>query len=111
VEAVAAGLASFPGVLALGGGAVMNETTQLRLAGHTVVYLAVSAAEAAGRVGLNRDRPLLLGNVRARLKALLDERLPTYQKVATATVPTDGRPATEVATAVLEAIRARLPQS
>jgi shikimate kinase len=108
VEAVAAGLAGFPGVLALGGGAVMNATTQLRLAGHTVVYLAVSAAEAAGRVGLNRDRPLLLGNVRAQLKALLDERLPAYQKVATATVPTDGRPATEVATAVLEAIGQRV---
>jgi shikimate kinase len=95
-------------VLALGGGAVMNETTQLRLAGRTVVYLAVSAAEAAGRVGLNRDRPLLLGNVRAQLKALLDERLPAYQKVATATVPTDGRPAAEVATAVLEAIGPRV---
>ena len=111
VEAVAAGLAGFPGVLALGGGAVLNEATQHRLAGHTVVYLAVSAAEAAGRVGLNRDRPLLLGNVRAQLKALLDERLPAYQKVATATVPTDGRPAADVATAVLDAIRPRVPDA
>jgi shikimate kinase len=102
--AVAAALTSYGGVLALGGGAVLNEQTRARLAGHTVVYLSVGVADAAARVGLNRDRPLLLGNVRARLKALLDERVPTYQKVATAIVPTDGRPPGEVAAEVLEAI-------
>jgi shikimate kinase len=107
-ESVAAALGSYPGVLALGGGAVMNEATQARLAGHTVVYLSVGVAAAAARVGLNRDRPLLLGNVRSRLKALLEERVPTYEKVATAIVRTDGRSPDEVAADVLEAIRPRL---
>jgi shikimate kinase len=106
--AVAAALDTFGGVLALGGGAVMNGVTQARLAGHTVVYLSVGIADAAARVGLNRDRPLLLGNVRSRLKALLDERVPTYQKVATATVRTDGRSPDSVAGEVLEAIHACL---
>jgi shikimate kinase len=105
---VAAALDTFGGVLALGGGAVMNGVTQARLAGHTVVYLSVGIADAAARVGLNRDRPLLLGNVRSRLKALLDERVPTYQKVATATVRTDGRSPDAVAGEVLEAIHACL---
>lgn len=104
-QAVAAALAGYDGVLALGGGAVMNEGTQAELAGHTVVYLAVGVSDAAARVGLNRDRPLLLGNVRARLKALLDERAPTYAKVATVTVPTDGRGPDEVAADVLAAVR------
>jgi shikimate kinase len=35
--------------------------------------------------------------MRARIKALLDERLPIYQEVATFTVHTDGRSADEVA--------------
>jgi shikimate kinase len=39
----------------------------------------------------------VLGNVRARIKALLDERLPVYTEVAAFTVDTDGRSAEEVA--------------
>ena len=45
--------------------------------------------DAAARIGLNRDRPLLLGNPRAQLKAMLDERRPAYEQVAAATVATD----------------------
>jgi len=104
-EAVAAALDRHGGVLALGGGAVMTAVTQTRLAGHTVVFLSVSAAEAAARVGLNRDRPLLLGNVRAQLKALLEARLPTYRRLATAIVHTDGRTPDDVTDDVLAALR------
>ena len=49
------------------------------------------------RVGLGAARPLLLGNVRGRIKALLDERTPVYESVATLTVDTDGRDPEEVA--------------
>jgi shikimate kinase len=42
-------------------------------------------------VGLGVSRPLLLGNVRSRVKQLLDERTPVYESVATHTVDTDGR--------------------
>jgi len=103
-DAVAVALDTYDGVLALGGGAVMTAVTQTRLAGHTVVYLSVGAATAAARVGMNRDRPLLLGNVRARLKALLEARVPTYRRVATVIVDTEGRTPDEVADAVLGAI-------
>jgi shikimate kinase len=103
--AVAAALTGHDGVLALGGGAVLDEATRRRLAGHRVVFLDVGLSAAAARVGLNRDRPLLLGNPRAQLKRLMDERRPLYAEVATATVLTDGCSAAEVADAVEAALR------
>ena len=80
--AVAAALAGHDGVLALGGGAVLAAETRRLLAGHPVVFLAAGVPAAAARVGLNRDRPLLLGNPRQQLRALLDARLPLYREVA-----------------------------
>ena len=53
---------------------------------------------------MNRDRPLLLGNPRAQLRALLDERLPLYREVATAVVETDELTPDEVVAAVLAAV-------
>lgn len=96
-NAVAAALDSHDGVLALGGGAVMDPTTRERLEGHCVVFLRVGLSDAAQRVGLGVSRPLLLGNVRGRMKQLLDERAPVYEAVATHVVDTDGLSATDVA--------------
>ncbi|MGN6781689.1 MAG: shikimate kinase [Marmoricola sp.] len=96
-RAVAEALRSHDGVLALGGGAVMDAETRDALAGHDVVFLKVGLSDAADRVGLGVSRPLLLGNVRGRMKQLLDERSPVYQAVARWTVDTDGRGPAEVA--------------
>lgn len=96
-EAVARALAEHDGVLSLGGGAVLDEGTRALLADHTVVFLQVGLTDAVKRVGLGTSRPLLMGNVRARVKALLDERTPVYASVATHTVDTDGRTPDEVA--------------
>lgn len=96
-EAVRAALASHEGVLALGGGAIINEKTRAALAGQRVAYLDVDAAEAARRVGLNTARPLLLGNVRGQLAQLLQQRRPLYEAVATITVSTIGQEPAEVA--------------
>jgi len=95
--AVLTALDEHEGVLALGGGAVLDPGTRRRLQTETVALLDVGLAEAAKRVGLNRDRPLLLGNVRAQLGTLLAARAPLYAEVATITVPTDGRTPDEVA--------------
>jgi shikimate kinase len=103
-KAVAEALASHHGVLALGGGAVLDSMTREALAGHQVVFLAVGLSDAVKRVGLGSARPLLLGNVRARIKALLEERTPLYREVATITVDTDGRTAEDVAAEVREAV-------
>lgn len=103
-EAVVAALAEHDGVLALGGGAVLDPATRDALAGHPVVFLRVGLSDAAQRVGLGVSRPLLLGNVRGRIKQLIDERTPVYTAVAAHTVETDGRSAEEVATAVAAAL-------
>ncbi len=102
--AVAAALAEHRGVLALGGGAVLDPATRERLAGHRVVFLRVGLTDAVKRVGLGTSRPLLLGNVRSRIKALLDERTPIYESVASVAVETDGRTPDEVADAIEAAL-------
>ena len=104
--AVADALASHEGVLALGGGAVLDEGTRKALTGRTVVFLRVGLSDAVKRVGLGSGRPLLLGNVRARIKALLDERTPVYEAVATHVVDTDGRTPVEVAADVRRLLEA-----
>jgi shikimate kinase len=96
-EAVAAAVAGQHGVVSIGGGAVLDEGTRQLLAGQQVVYLETGFAEAAKRVGLGVPRPLLLGNPRAQLKALLEQRLPIYQQLAWITVSTDGREPGEIA--------------
>ena len=104
-KAVADALAAHDGVLALGGGAVLDPDTRHLLDGRTVVFLRVGLADAVKRVGLGTSRPLLLGNVRGRIKALLDERTPVYESVATVVVDTDGRTPSDVTQDVLEALR------
>jgi len=96
-ESTTAELLDAPGVLALGGGAVLSPATRATLAGRPVVWLQVTIAHAAGRVGLNEARPLLLGNVRGRLVKLLNERTPLYAEVARASVDTDGLTPDQVA--------------
>jgi shikimate kinase len=105
-DAVAQALTDHDGVLALGGGAVLSDETRALLAGHQVVFLRVGLADAAKRVGLGVSRPLLLGNVRGRMKQLIDERAPVYEAVAAHVVDTDGLSVDEVAAAVREAVDA-----
>jgi shikimate kinase len=110
--AVARCVAAHQGILGLGGGAVMDAGTRQLLAGQRVVYLRTGFAAAAHRVGLGTPRPLLAINPRARLRELLEQRLPVYEGLAWLTVPTDDRApdavADEIAAApaVREAARA-----
>ena len=104
--AVGSAVEDHDGVLALGGGAVLDAGTRDLLAGHRVVFLRVGMADAAKRVGLGVSRPLLLGNVRSRMKQLIDERTPVYESVATHVVDTDGLDAEQVADAVRRAVEA-----
>jgi shikimate kinase len=103
--AVTDALSEHRGTLVLGGGAVMDPLSEAALVGHTVVFLDVNIADAARRVGFNRDRPAGLGNPRAQWLKLMDNRRPVYARVATVTVPTDGRSPEQVADDVLEALR------
>lgn len=103
--AVAAALDEREGVLSLGGGAVLRPDTRARLTGTRVVWLRVTASDAASRVGMNTARPLLLGNVRATLSSLLEQRNPLYSEVATDVVDTSGRSLREVTEEVLRVVR------
>ena len=88
-EQVTAELLDRSGVLALGGGAVLSPRTRAALHGRRVVWLRIGLTAAVKRVGMDTARPLVLGNVRGRLLALLNERAPLYAEVATEVVDTD----------------------
>lgn len=102
-ETIAAGLAEHEGVYALGGGAVLSDTTRKRLDGYPVVFLSVGMPEGVRRTGMSVPRPVLAGlNPRATYKALLEARLPIYRTVATLEIDTDDRSPEEIVDVLLE---------
>ena len=94
-------LNSFNGVLSLGGGSVLDETTRQALAIAPVVWLKVSSGDASSRVGLGLSRPVLMGNVRSTLVKLLEERTPLYEEVADWEIDTSGKSIEEVVQEVI----------
>lgn len=79
------------GVLSLGGGAPLSDLAQsaIKSSEAPVIFLDVSLASAAPRVGFNRDRPLLLGNPRAQWQELMNARRPIYESLAHHCLVTD----------------------
>ncbi len=75
-------------VLSLGGGSVLTPSVAdaIRASGSEVIFLDVSLAVAAPRIGFNRDRPLLLNNPRQQWQRLMDARRPIYESLATKTL-------------------------
>ncbi|CAM3184715.1 shikimate kinase [Mycobacterium intermedium] len=107
-DVVRAALESHDGVLSLGGGAVTSPAVCEALAGHTVVYLEISAAEGVRRTGGSTVRPLLAGPDRdEKYRALMAARIPLYRRVATIRVDTTRRNPG----AVVRYIVSRLPTS
>ncbi|WP_278191427.1 MULTISPECIES: shikimate kinase [Streptomyces] len=102
--AVHKALAEHDGVLALGGGAILDPDTRALLAGARVVYLSMDVEEAVKRTGLNTARPLLAVNPRKQWRELMDARRSLYEEVATAVVATDGRTPEEVTQVALDAL-------
>jgi shikimate kinase len=99
-DAVAAALREHTGVVALGGGAVLDAQAQYLLSSRYVVYLEAGLQALTARNGLDRPRPLLIGNPRAQLKSLLAARLPVYERLASLTVATDDYEPDEIATEI-----------
>jgi shikimate kinase len=108
-RAVIDALASHLGVLALGGGAILDPDTQADLSdyaarGGVVAFLNVGLATAARRVGLARSRPLLAGSPRRAWASLMEERRATYESLATVVVSTDDATPREVAESIDAAV-------
>ena len=103
-EIVLRELADFDGVLALGGGAVMNPDVEqaLRLSSDPIFFLDVSLSSAAPRIGFNRDRPLLVGNPIAKWQELMNIRRPIYETLATHIVSTDSGTPSQIAQEIAE---------
>ncbi|WP_010541678.1 shikimate kinase [Dietzia alimentaria] len=102
-------LGSFPGVLSLGGGAVLSAETRRRLRNHRVVHLTLGVAEGVRR-SQGSGRPLLAGgDVTARYQALLTERAPLYRKVAWTTVTTERRSSGKVVTDIVDRLESGDP--
>ena len=85
-------LETHDGILSLGGGAVTTDGVRAALAGHTVVYLEISAAEGVRRTSGSTVRPLLAGPDRAeKYRELMTARVPLYRRVATIRINTNRR--------------------
>jgi shikimate kinase len=97
------------GIVSLGGGSVLNEASQKRIAtAKEVVFLDVSISNAAPRVGFNKDRPLLAINPRQQWLQLMEKRRPIYESLATMSVSTDNKKPDQVADEIIEAIEKRV---
>ncbi len=92
-------------VVSLGGGSVLSPTIRSALKGMPVAWLQVGVATATRRAGLNQLRPLLLGDVRARMETLLAERRHLYEEVATVRLSTDRTSAHELAEQILASLK------
>lgn len=81
------------GVVALGGGAVLNAATRADLARERVVLLTVSPRIVASRIQGN-DRPLLAGEEDPveRWERIYAERRPIYEEIADLTIDTSTGP-------------------
>lgn len=91
-DVIRSALKSHDGVLSLGGGAITTPGVREALAGHTVVYLEISASEGVRRTSGPTVRPLLEGGDRSeKFKALMSQRVPLYRRVATIRVNTNRR--------------------
>jgi shikimate kinase len=102
--AVRDALATHEGVVALGGGAVLDAGTRTELAGLPVVYLEVGLSDAVKRVGLASARPLLVLNPRSQFRKLMEERRPIYEGLASVQVKTDDRDPADVVDEVVKGL-------
>lgn len=94
-------------VLALGGGAPISMDAQsaLRAIASPVIYLDISLAAVAPRIGFNRDRPLLLHNPRGQWQTLMEARRPIYESIADTVIDVNEKTEEEIAALILEAIQ------
>lgn len=94
-------------VLALGGGAPISIDAQsaLRAIASPVIYLDISLASVAPRIGFNRDRPLLLHNPRGQWQTLMEARRPIYEAIADTIIDVNDKSESEIVSQILEVVK------
>lgn len=96
-----------PGIIATGGGALMNEATRHHILkeAHTVVWLRAGSGTLLRRVGAGHTRPLLSGgDSLVILERLIEERSPVYA-LATMVVDSDIEDEDVVAGNIIQALK------
>lgn len=94
-------------ILALGGGAPISVDAQsaLKVSSAPVIYLDISLASVAPRIGFNRDRPLLLHNPRGQWQTLMEVRRPIYESIANIVIDVNGKSQKEIVEEALGALK------
>lgn len=103
-EVIMEQLSSFDGVLALGGGAVLDERTRAALQEHTVVYLTVDERNAGYRIKGDTSRPVLAGGGIDTWRRIFAERRGLYEECATVQVDTSKGTTGASATRIIESL-------
>lgn len=92
-----------PGVIALGSRAVAEPPVRTGLAGRRVVWLRVSSTQLTRRLGMASLGMETLAAIRVQMDALLLQREPWYEEVATLRLETDRLSVAAVADQVRQA--------
>lgn len=91
-------------VVSVGGGALMDPNTREIVKNQECVWLQAGLSQAVDRVGMNKNRPLLLGNVRGQLADLMAAREPLYIECAKHVVDTNNMTADQVVEKIIETV-------
>lgn len=98
------GMKKDPMVISCGGGVVLRPENRKALSElGLVVYLSVTAAEAASRISDASSRPLF-GDLQ-NAQRVIDERLPLYEEVADVTIDTVGHGSSSIAHEVFDILK------
>lgn len=94
-------------ILALGGGAPISVDAQsaLKVSSAPVIYLDISLASVAPRIGFNRDRPLLLHNPRGQWQTLMEVRRPIYESIANVVIDVNDKSQKQIVEEALGALK------
>ncbi len=94
-------------ILALGGGAPISVDAQsaLKVSSAPVIYLDISLASVAPRIGFDRDRPLLLHNPRGQWQTLMEVRRPIYESIANVVIDVNGKSQRQIVEEALGALK------
>ena len=102
-EVVLAALASNVGVLALGGGSVLDLAVQnaITKSSATVIFLRVGLSNVLARLTSKGERPLVANDPKKQWVEILAMRQPIYEKLANLEIDTDNKKSHEVARELL----------